>query len=207
MTDPNSSLLAQFDPIYNPDAFGMTPARLTTINGDETFTMTTFFNSINTQHALAPSINVPNNRGSLIDISINFEETGAPILDELAATKHCRQQSSSNVDHTRGGAENIAPQTPRLSPRKPKDAYTPPASPKDPCLLTSPSKLVQRRRSSLDLPALTLDIKHRLAAENMNFDILRDEISFLTGVADEEHSLTSTPSLAVHSQAMVARTA
>ena len=43
--------------------------------------------------------------------------------------------------------------------------------------------------------SLLSTLSNRLAAEDMNLDILRDEISFVAGVTDEEHSAASTPSL------------
>ena len=58
-----------------------------------------------------------------------------------------------------------------------------------------------RHWTSQPLHALTLS--NRLAAENMTFDILRDEISFLT---DEEHAAASTRSLTGNGQWSMALT-
>jgi hypothetical protein len=85
----------------------------------------------------------------------------------------------------------MGPPVTRSSPRKQRDVYAlPPHSQSS--HLNSPSKSAHGRRSSLDLSTLTLDIKHRLAAENMSFDILRDEVSFLTDITQEESSSTTT---------------
>lgn len=195
MTDPNSSLLAQFDPIHNSDISETTPTRFAT---GSTLTMSTFFDRINTQQPLAPSIGAPNNRGSLIDVSFKFEEIKAAALDQLTPSQH-RQHESFGVAHEHGGVENKVPQKlPRSSPRKQRDACAPTSPTRNPLHLDSPSRSTHGRRSSLDLSTLTLDIKHRLAAENMSFDILRDEVSFLTNTAEEEHS--SATVVVMHSE-------
>lgn len=174
--------------------------------GGDTLTLSTFFNRINSQQQVpAPSIAAPNNRGSLIDISFNFGEIKAAALDQITPTKHRRQQPSSVVQ-TQDDAENLPLQITRPSPRKQRNAYPLP-SPSKSTLSDSPSKSSHARRSSLDLSALTLDIKHRLAAENMSFDILRDEVSFLTNTVEEEHSSTTAPNTHSEQKSITTRTA
>lgn len=205
MTDPNSSLLAQFDPICNLDVPETTPVRLAASKGGSTLTMSTFFNRINTQLP-APSIAAPNNRGSLIDISFNLDDVKSSALHQRTPTNHHRQQSSS-VAHPHSGTENMVPIVARLSPRKQRDVYVLPPPPQNPQPLDSLSKSAHGRRSSLDLSTLTLDIKQRLAAENMSFDILRDEVSFLTNMAEEEPSATTPLANRSEPKSMAAGTA
>lgn len=181
MTDPNSSLLAQFDPIRNSHVSDTTPARSVTSKSDDALTLSTFFNRINIEQPAPPILPPPNNRGSLIDFSFNFEDLKVAALETTPA-KHCHEQSTHAHQHT----ENVPPKPVRASPRKQRDARAPISPSKHSRVVDTPRESVHGRRSSLDLSTLTLDIKQRLAAENMSFDILRDEVSFLTNMAEEE---------------------
>lgn len=182
-TNPNSSLLAQFDPICSAHIADTTPARpATTKNSEDALSLSTFFNRINT--AQPNEIPPPNNRGSLIDFSFNFEDLKISTL-EKTPTKSRRQPTDIHRD-----VENAVPfKLARTSPHKQRDAH-PPASPSKRARLLDTGKhsSAHARRSSLDISTLSLDIKQRLEAENMSFDILKDEVSFLTDMVEEEPS-------------------
>ncbi|KAF8312498.1 hypothetical protein DL93DRAFT_2082081 [Clavulina sp. PMI_390] len=182
----DSSLLAEFDPILrNTTVVPSTPKRTDTTNQDDALTLSAFFNRVNNVPPTEPP--PPNNRGSLIDFSFNFGDIKSKIMKLSPAKKSApKGATSSSTD-----AENIPPNTgaTQLSPRKQRPDH-PPASPfKSVRLPAETPKGLRGRRSSLDISQLTRDLKQTLGAENMSFDILKDEVSFLTNLGEEGVSI------------------
>lgn len=186
MSDPNASLLALFDPIQNSNVTDTTPTRPSTMTSGDALTMSSFFNRLNTQPN--PHQHPTNNRGSLIDFSFNLEDAKNGLLGGTTPTKkHSRLPHSTQLD-----VENKVPPRPaaRTSPRK----HAPPSPSKRLRNLDAPADISRPRRSSLDASTVSLDLKHRLASADMSFDILRDDVSFLTNMAEEVESSEGTPS-------------
>lgn len=194
---PNSSLLLQFDPILATNTSKATPARSRepASNNAEALTMSAFFNRINSQPNTQfnkDTLPLPKfNRGSLIDLGFNLQDDLKSVsLEDLSLS---RSQSTTLIPDP-SEAENIPlppspPRATRTSPRKERPIHPPP-SPSKHKAYAEPSEIPENRerRSSLDISSLTLDIKHRLAVADMSFDILKDDISFLTNMVEEDPS-------------------
>lgn len=165
------------------------------VNDTEALTMSAFFNRINIQpntQGNKDTLPLPKfNRGSLIDLGYSLEDDLRNVsLDDLSSS----QTQSATLVPDRSEAENIPlPPSPKRAPRTSPQKERP----NQPPLSPSKRKTLQasfdppgtrERRSSLDISSLTLDIKHRLAAADMSFDILKDDISFLTNMVEEDPS-------------------
>lgn len=183
MSHPNSSILALFDPIQNSSAPDTTPIRQSTIPGDASLSMSSFFNRINAQ-PIEIQHPVTNN---LIDFSFDLGDVKSAILNGQAPIEHSRILHLGQTDLENRIPTKSAPN----SPRKQRNAHTPPSPSKR--LRNIDGTAARPRRSSLDASTISIDLKHRLAAADMSFDILRDEVSFLTNMAEDMESAKGTP--------------
>ena len=200
--DPNTSLLRMFDPIHG----NTTPARSEShCNGDE-LTMSTFFNKISSQRPPSEAPSFSENRQSLIDFS--FDDIPKSTGDDSTPTKlnvpHSIEPSltKSSAPSFLDSAESHTPKNLQtinvFQPSKPAlsamchvsgnacSRHPPPSPSKVSHHLTVEPRTRHSRRSSLDVSALTLNIKDRLGQEDLSFDIINDEISILSELTESD---------------------
>jgi hypothetical protein len=211
--DPNTSLLRMFDPIHG----NATPVRLESHSNNDDFTMSTFFNKISSKRLPSDVPSLSGNRQSLIDLS--FDSLSKPDGDEPTPTKHIVARSiaplmpkssapllqDSTEIHTPKNVGAVdATQFSKSSLNEKRHVAgnahlkRPPPSPsKFSHHLTVNHATRHSRRSSLDVSSLTLNIKDRLAQDDMSFDIINDEISILSELTegDPPAPVTNHPQL------------